>query len=59
MVEEDPNDDMIIETAVDGEAQVIVTGDNHLLALDRYGAIKIMTIEQALKYLKEESVSER
>jgi len=31
-VKNDPKDDMIIETAYDGKADIIVTGGNHLLA---------------------------
>jgi len=53
-VKEDPKDDMLIETALDGEAQVIVTGDNHLLALKNYGAIRIIAIEEMLTYLNKE-----
>ncbi|XHH08617.1 MAG: putative toxin-antitoxin system toxin component, PIN family [Candidatus Bathyarchaeia archaeon] len=52
VVKEDPKDDMVIETALDGKVQLIVTGDNHLLALNNYGAIKIVTIEEMLAYLK-------
>ena len=51
-VKKDPQDDMIIETALDGEAQIIVTGDNHLLALERFQDIRIITIEEMLTYLK-------
>ncbi len=45
-VKEDPKDDMIIETAIDGCADVIVTGDNHLLALTTFKGIKIITVEE-------------
>jgi uncharacterized protein len=55
-VKEDPKDNMIIETALDGEAKIIVTGDNHLLALKQFGAIKIITIEEMLTCLKEEKI---
>jgi putative PIN family toxin of toxin-antitoxin system len=33
-VKEDPKDDMILETVVDGGADMIVTGDSHLLKLE-------------------------
>ncbi len=52
-VKEDPKDDMIIETALDGEAQIIVTGDSHLLALKNFRAIKIVTIKEMLDCLTE------
>lgn len=50
-VKEDPKDDMIIETAVDGAADMIVTGDGHLLALETFRRIKILTVEEMLACL--------
>ena len=50
-VKEDPKDDMIIETAVDGGADVIVTGDSHLLRLKTFKGIKIITVEEMLACL--------
>lgn len=39
----DPKDDMVVATAVAARADVLVTGDRrHLLALGRYGAIRIV-----------------
>lgn len=51
-VKEDPKDNMLIETALDGEAQIIVTGDHHLLELKHYDEIKIITIQEMLTRLK-------
>jgi putative PIN family toxin of toxin-antitoxin system len=48
-VEEDPKDDMIVETAYDGRADMIVTGDSHLLALENFRGIKIITVERMLE----------
>lgn len=48
-VEEDPKDDMIIETAYDGRADIIVTGDSHLLALENFRGIKIITVGRMLE----------
>jgi uncharacterized protein len=45
-VKEDPKDDMIIETAIDGCADIIVTGDSHLLTLRTYREVKITTVER-------------
>ena len=50
-VKEDPKDDMIIETAIDGGADMIVTGDNHLLRLKTFKGIKIITVEEMLACL--------
>ena len=39
----DPKDDMVVATAVAARADVLITGDRrHLLALGRYGAIRIL-----------------
>ena len=39
----DPDDDKFLETAVNGEAECIVTGDADLLALDPFGELRILT----------------
>jgi len=48
LVKEDPKDDMIIETAYDGKADFIVSGDKHLLTLNSFRGIKIVTVKQIL-----------
>jgi hypothetical protein len=55
VVKEDPKDDLIIETAYDGRAEIIVTGDNHLLELENFRGIKIITVEKMLSCLRGES----
>jgi|SRR3989344_6443 len=42
VVKDDPDDDKIIECAIDGEAVVIVSGDRHLLKLKSYKGIRII-----------------
>ena len=44
----DPNDDKFLELAVDGEAQILVTGDKDLLALSPFRNIQILTPAAAL-----------
>lgn len=51
VVKEDTKDDIVIETAYDGHADFIVTGDGHLLELESFKGIKITTVEKALKLL--------
>jgi putative PIN family toxin of toxin-antitoxin system len=53
LVEEDPKDDMVVETAYDGKADFIVSGDSHLLALKSFRGIKIVTVSQMLVSLQE------
>jgi putative PIN family toxin of toxin-antitoxin system len=49
VVENDPADNIILSTAYDGGADIIVTGDRHLLDLERFKQIRILTIADALK----------
>ena len=42
VIEDDPPDDRVLETAIVGRADAIVTGDKHLLALGSYEGIKIL-----------------
>jgi putative PIN family toxin of toxin-antitoxin system len=39
----DPKDDMVLECAVNAEAQLVVTGDNDILALGSFRDIRIVT----------------
>ncbi len=52
VVKEDPKDDMVVETAVDGEAGMIVTGDEHLLVMKSFRRIRIVSVDQMLTYLR-------
>lgn len=42
-VVQDPDDNRVLECALEAQAQVIVTGDGDLLRLKRFGDIEIMT----------------
>ncbi len=42
VVAADPDDDRIIECAVDGKADIIVSNDQHLLDLEAYAGIPIV-----------------
>ena len=45
----DPDDNHILECALEAQAEIIVTGDNHLLQLHPYHGIKILTPRQFLE----------
>lgn len=47
-VKEDPDDDIIVQTAYDAGADYIVSGDRHLLAVKEFKGIKIVTIDEML-----------
>lgn len=49
VVKDDPDDDKFIECAVGLKAEVIITGDKALKAMDEYMGIKILTPQQFLK----------
>jgi putative PIN family toxin of toxin-antitoxin system len=45
-VEEDPKDDMVLNTAYDGKAEYIVSGDRHLQNLKKFRGIGIVSPRQ-------------
>ena len=48
VVKEDPDDDKILECAVAGDVNYLISKDNHLLNIVKYGKIKIVTPEEFL-----------
>jgi hypothetical protein len=47
----DPDDDVVIGTALAAKAEWIVSGDGHLLDLKDYQGIRILTAADALEAL--------
>ena len=47
-----PEDNRILECAIEGKADLIITGDAHLLALKEYSGIKIMNARDFLKTIE-------
>ncbi len=52
VVADDPDDDTIINTAYDGKADYIVSGDPDIKSLKNFEGIKIVTVDEMLKILK-------
>lgn len=52
VIEEDPDDNLILATAVGGHASYIVSGDRHLLNLGEFRGIKIVAVNEMLRILK-------
>lgn len=52
VVESDPDDNMIIECAIEGNAEYIVTGDSDLLKIGDYAGIKIIDSDKFLRILE-------
>lgn len=47
----DPDDDLVLATAVAAEAHAVVTGDQDLLVLRSYGAVRLVSPRQFLEWL--------
>jgi putative PIN family toxin of toxin-antitoxin system len=47
----DPDDNMVLETAMVGNARYIVSGDDHLISLGSFKGIKILSVAGMLKIL--------
>ena len=54
-IPEDPADETVLACALEGQADVIVSGDRHLLDLGSYQSIPILTVRQFLERLETES----
>ena len=50
-IEDDPKDDKFLEAAVVGKVDLIVSGDNHLLALKEFRSIPIISGREFLDWL--------
>ena len=59
-VVDDPDDDFVVACAIEGNAEYIVSGDEHLLALRQHGPIRIVNPAQyvALAFLTDEPADE-
>jgi uncharacterized protein len=52
VIKDDPDDDRVLECAIAGRADYIVSGDRHLLKLGSYKNIPIVTVRQFMDSLK-------
>lgn len=51
IVVEDPEDDVVLGTALAGGASYVVSGDRHLLDLGRFEGLRVVTVEEMLRIL--------
>ena len=51
-IPQDPVDEMVLACALDAQADLIVSGDHHLLDLGAYESIPILTVRQFLERLQ-------
>lgn len=52
VIELDPDDDRVLEAAREGSADVIMSGDRHLLELGSWEAIRIVRVAELLEELE-------
>ena len=55
VIKEDPDDDKILECALVGNVDYIVSGDKHLLNLKEYKGIKIVRTKEVLALLEKQN----
>ena len=51
IINEDPKDNIILETAIDGKAEYIISYDNHLINMIQYKDVKMITPTKFLKII--------
>ena len=52
VIKDDPDDDVVINTACDGAAEYIVSGDRTVSKLERFGKIRIVKASDMLKLIE-------
>jgi putative PIN family toxin of toxin-antitoxin system len=53
----DPDDDVVIGTALAAKAELIVTGDKPLLSVSEYQGVKVIGVAQAIELIEAEDKS--
>lgn len=51
IIKDDPDDNLILECAVECDADFIITGDKHLLKLQQFRAIRVVTAREFLRMI--------
>lgn len=51
VISNDPDDDIILNTAHDGDADYLVSGDNDIQSLENFRGMKIVSVNEILKIL--------
>jgi len=57
IIADDPSDNRYVECAVEGEADYLVSGDDHLLRLGAYEDVRIVTPREFVDVMTEEAES--
>lgn len=51
VIEEDPDDDIVLATALEGKAAYLVSGDSHLLKLGKFKDVRIVTVKEMFELI--------
>lgn len=54
IIETDPSDNKFLEAAIFGQAQYVVSGDNHLLELKSYKGVSVITAREFISTLEQD-----
>ena len=57
VITEDPTDNRILECAVAGKSEYLVTRDNHLLRLKTFGGTQIVRVADCLEMLRKQGLA--
>ena len=52
IIKDDPSDNMVLECALAGNSDYIISGDNHLLSLKKFKNIRIVRSVDILRFIK-------
>jgi predicted nucleic acid-binding protein len=52
VVRDDPDDDVVLETAIAADADVVVSGDTHLLALGDFRGIRVLSPADVIEEIR-------
>ena len=52
IIEEDPDDNVILESAVESNVSFLVSGDPHLLEIKKFGEVEIISAAEFLEKIK-------
>lgn len=52
VIEDDPDDNIILETAIKSKSEFLISGDNHLLKLKNYNNVKILSCKDFIDMLE-------
>jgi putative PIN family toxin of toxin-antitoxin system len=56
IIVEDPDDDVILDTAFCGKAEYVVSGDKHLLKIGRYQNVQILSVNEFLEKISKKQM---